>query len=331
MKEFCFTGGCIVGKSKPIKRLFNLIPQLASQDVPVLIYGEKGTGKELVSTAIHASSPKAASPFIKVNCALLDESSLGVELFGKVTEKDAGSQTIKGLFEIANGGTILLDNIINLPKDGQDKLLQVLQERKFVPLGAKSPVDSQIRVIATADTDLSEAVTAGKFNEELYLTMRENYIELPVLRRYREDIPVLISYFIKKYSQKHNKHVKGVSAEAQALLMEYEWPGNIRELEDCIEQAIIIEDLEVIQASNLPYEVLQRTGDVRQRLAEEYNLRRRLASFERHLILGALNEVEWKKKEAATLLGIDQRNLSYFLKKHHITDPLTRELERGSL
>ena len=330
MNVFNFQDGCIVGKSKPIKQLFNIIPQLARDTKPILIQGESGTGKELFASAIHSTSPRSLSPFVKVNCASLQEPRIELDLFGcKKSGAGRSEDKDRGLFELAGGGTILLDQINSLPALGQKKLLQVLKENKFFPVGAEQPVTSDVRVIATSKTDLWVAVEQGKFNQDLYAFLKPHAINLPVLRRLREDIPLLVNHFIAKYSRKYEKDVRGISMEALGILMEYDWPGNVRELEDCIEQAVIIERLQIIQAHSLPYDLLE--GGARQRLVEEYNLRRRLRAFERQLILRALNEARWKKKEAAGLLGIDQRNLSYFLRKHHITDPETRIRERGSL
>lgn len=332
MEMYKFERGCIIGKSKPVKQIFGLISQLARQEVPVLIQGESGTGKELVATAIHSSSPRSLSPFIKVNCAALDESWVDVEFFG--SKGEAGTdlhKERKGFFEIAAGGTILLDEITNLPKEGQGKLVQVLHEGRFIIPGTNEPVETNVRIIATSNKSMDEALERGMIREDLYACLKNNAINMPVLRRLREDIPLLVKHFIDKYSTKHNKGIKGISSEALAILMEYDWPGNVKELENCVEQAVLIENLDIIQADSLPYELFYGPGSERQRLIEEYNLRRRLKAFERQLILRALNEAEWKKKEAATLLGIDQRNLSYFLKKHCITDPITRLRERGAL
>ncbi|MBI5789112.1 MAG: sigma-54-dependent Fis family transcriptional regulator [Candidatus Schekmanbacteria bacterium] len=330
--ELVFGSGSIIGKSKPIRHLFGLIPYLAAQENPVLIQGESGTGKELVATAIHSYSQRSLSPLIKVNCSAIDETYLDVELFGGVKETGEGKKEVaKGLFEIADGGTILLDCIDKLPPAGQEKLSQVMSEHKIHPLGVPEIKNINVRVLATTESSLAEAVGQGAFNEGLYNQLQNNVISMPALRKFREDIPLLVKHFATKYSKKHNKSVKGISAEALSILMEYDWPGNIKELEECIEQAVIIEDLEIIQAHSLPYDLFHTAESARHRLAEEYNLRRRLKAFERQLILRALNETKWKKKEAAQLMGIDQRNLSYFLRKHHITDPATREKERGYL
>ncbi len=329
MEGFDFGKGCIVGKSKPIKQIFGVIPQLARRSEPVLIQGESGTGKELVAAAIHSSSSRSLSPFIKVNCASLEE-PVEADLFGRKKGVAAAErEESKGLFEIADGGTILLDQITNLPLRGQAKLVQVLEENQFTPLGAQLPITNNVRLIATSNLDLAVAVEEGLFRKDLYAYLKPHAIKLPVLRRLREDIPLLVKHFIERYSSKYDKSIRSISAEALGILMEYDWPGNVKELEECIEQAVIVEGLDIIQAHSLPYELFEGGG--RQRLAEEYNMRRRLKAFERQLILRALNEAHWKKKEAAALLGIDQRNLSYFLRKHYITDPSARKRERGGL
>ncbi len=332
MEVFDFGSGCIVGKSKPIKQVFGLIPLLAKDERPVLIQGESGTGKGLIATAIHSYSPRSLSPFIKVNCAALETAEqAGDELFGSKFTAEGEQGRRKGLFEIAEGGTVLLDEISRLPMEGQAKLVQILHEKKFLSIDAEQIVPSNVRVIATTNYSLAEAVEHGDFREDLYYYLQSNIINLPVLRKLREDIPLLVRHFVAKYSKKYSKIIKGVSAEVMSILMEYDWPGNVRELEECIEQAVILERLDVVQAHSLPYDLFKSTGGSRHRLAEEFNLRRRIKAFERQLVLRALNECAWKKKEAAGLLGIDQRNLSYFLRKHSITDPATREMERGSL
>jgi transcriptional regulator with PAS, ATPase and Fis domain len=320
----------ILGKNSKIREICRLIKMVGRTESTVLVQGESGTGKELVANAIHANSPRSKKPFIKVNCAALSETLLESELFGHKKGSFTGAcETRKGRFELANGGTILLDEIGNMSFSGQAKLLRVLQEDEIVAVGTSLPIPVDVRVIATTNVILKKAVQQGAFREDLFYRLGVITIFLPPLRERKDDIPILVRNFIEFENYETKRHIKGMSNEAMEALMEYEWPGNVRELKNAIEHAVIIENSDMIQLQSLPHHIFKRSLDYPSDEIEDFNLKRRLKTYERQLILKALNKADWVKCRAAKLLGIDQRNLSYFIRKHHILDPEERRRIRG--
>lgn len=297
----------IVGRSKEMVCIFELIRHIAAYDSSVLIVGESGTGKELIANAIHYNSPRAKMPFIKVSCASLSEGIIESELFGH--ERGAFTGAIasrKGRFELAHQGTLFLDEVEDIPPGTQTKLLRVLQEGEFERVGGNRTIKVDIRILAASNRDLAEAVRTGTFREDLYYRLNVVNIHLPPLRERREDIPFLVSFFIEKYNQKHGMKVKGVSQKALNLLMAYQWPGNVRELENTIESIMVINSPEVIDVSHLPKEIRtfrERPETISIRIGTP------LKEVEKELLLGTLKLTRGNKRKAAKLLGVNVRTI----------------------
>ncbi len=308
----------IVGRSEHIRGVCRMIGIAAESDATVLIQGESGTGKELVAEAIHFHSSRSKGPFVKVNCAGLTETLLESELFGHKKGAFTGAiRDRKGKFQSANGGTILLDEISCMSPAGQAKLLRVLQEKEIEPVGESMPMKVDVRVIATTNLNLKKAVDEGKFREDLYYRLNVFPIYLSPLRERMEDVVPLAKHFLKKYSQEIKKIIKEIPPATFSIIQAYDWPGNIRELENAIEYAIMMEKQETLQFHSLPQGILDAC--LGKTPPESFNLRRKLEITEKETILKELNRTNWVKKQAAQILGIDPRNLSYFLKKHHIS------------
>jgi transcriptional regulator with PAS, ATPase and Fis domain len=310
----------ILGKNFKILEICDLIEMVGKTDSSVLVQGESGTGKELIANAIHAQSPRAKNPFIKINCNALSENFLENEIF---TPNKCGSLTgscdsLKGEFELASGGTILLDKISNMSLTNQAKLLKVLQNGEIVPEGFSIPIKVDVRIISTTTVILKKAVQQGAFLEDLFIRLGVITIFLPPLRERKEDIPLLVKNFIKFENFETKRHIKGISSKAMDALMEYEWPGNVGELKNAIEHAVIIENSDSIKLQSLPHHIFNNSSDNSFPNTEDFNLKRRLTTYERQLILRALIKADWVKSRAAQLLGIDKRNLGYFIRKHHI-------------
>ncbi|MCK4576218.1 sigma-54-dependent Fis family transcriptional regulator [candidate division WOR-3 bacterium] len=308
----------IVGRSEHIRKVCRMISVAAASNATVLIQGESGTGKELVSAAIHFHSLCSKGPFIKVNCAALSETLLESELFGHKKGSFTGAiRDRKGKFKLADGGTILLDEIGCMSINGQAKLLRVLQEKEIEPVGGSTPIKVNVRVIATTNLTLKKAMDEGRFREDLYYRLNVFPIQLLPLRDRMEDVLLLAKHFLKKYSEEMKKTIREIPPVSSSILQAYNWPGNVRELENAIEYAVMLENGETMQAWNLPKRILDALGGKTQ--LESLNLRRKLETIEKKTILKALNRTNWVKKQAAKILGIDPKNLSYFLKKHHIS------------
>jgi PAS domain S-box-containing protein len=310
--ETMFAFPSIIGQSSQIRHVCRLIGLVAQSDATVLIQGESGTGKELVAQAIHFHSRRAERPLIKVNCAALTETLLESELFGHRRGAFTGAiQDRKGRFKLADGGTIILDEIDSLSLSGQAKLLRVLQEREFEPVGDATTIKVDVRVVAVTNADLTRAISAGRFREDLYYRLNAFPILLPPLRERREDISSLVNHFLQKYSAALRKQIADLDLEALAMLMDYPWPGNVRELENTIEYAVILERGRSLSAASLPDKLKH---DER----PKYSLKDRLEAAEKQILLEALSITNGVKQRAAALLGIDRRNFGYFLNKHGI-------------
>ncbi|HJQ68510.1 MAG TPA: sigma 54-interacting transcriptional regulator [Blastocatellia bacterium] len=302
----------IIGQSEQIHKVCRLIGLVAKTDTTVLIQGESGTGKELVAQAIHFHSRRARGPLIKVNCAALTETLLESELFGHKRGSFTGAiQDRKGRFKLADGGTIILDEIGSMSLSGQAKLLRVLQEKEFEPVGESLSVKVNVRVVAITNTDLMKAIEEGKFREDLYYRLNAFPIHLPPLRERKVDIPLLARHFLKSYATSLKKQIEHIELDSMQALMNYCWPGNVREMENAIEYAVILEKDKSMQVKSLP-DKLRREED------RNSSLKGRLELAERQIILEALSGADWVKNRAAKLLGIDPRNLNYFLNKHGI-------------
>jgi two-component system, NtrC family, response regulator AtoC len=316
----------IIGQSGKIRKACRLIGSVAKSETTVLIQGESGTGKEIIANAIHAHSYRYRGPFVKVNCAALTETLLESEFFGHVKGAFTGAiRDRRGRFKQADGGTILLDEIGGMPLSGQVKLLRVLQEREFEPVGSSVTTPVNVRVIAATNTDLLKAVEEGKFREDLYYRLNVFLITLPPLRERKEDIPLLIQHFLRQYNQAIGKEIRTIAPETLTLLIDYEWPGNVRELENTVEHAVIVEKGPVMLPSSLPMNLSKSCGaDPAPELAAELGLREKLNLLERQILLDTLFRANWIKKQAAAMLRIDARNLPYLMRKHDLSESVQR-------
>jgi DNA-binding NtrC family response regulator len=306
-KEYSFNQ--ILGKSKPMQAVFELIRRITPSPSSVLITGESGTGKELVARAVHYNSPRAQGPFIPVNCAAIPENLLESEMFGhmKGSFTDAKADR-KGLFEEAQGGTLFLDEISELPLSLQAKLLRVLQEKEIRRVGGTRSIPVDARVIAATNLDLAGEVKAKRFREDLYYRMNVIEVHMPALRERTEDIPLLAMHFIKKYAEPMKKPVAGLTEGALALLMDYAWPGNVRELENVIERGVTLTRGEKIGSEDLPQAVRGDSGD-RHMIEEAAEKTRTLSEVERAYILRVMEKTAGNKYQAAQVLGIDRKTL----------------------
>jgi DNA-binding NtrC family response regulator len=303
----------IIGQSRPMQRIFDKILKVAPTDSTVMITGESGTGKELVARAIHANSNRRDREFVAVDCSSLVETLLESELFGHVKGSFTGAiQTKHGFFELANHGTFLFDEIANLSLKIQAKLLRVIQEREFMKVGDQKKIKLDIRIISASNRNLQESIQSGEFREDLYYRLSVVPIHLPPLRKRREDIPLLITHFLEKFSSKIKRPAPEVSHEAMEILKDYSWPGNVRELEHIIERILILEDTDVIRTRDLPSFISQRQGDFQMFSEEPFSLE----ELERRYIRFVLRYTKGKKTRAADILGINRKTLGSKIKKY---------------
>lgn len=306
-KEYSFHQ--ILGKSKAIQAVFELIRRVADSPTNVLITGESGTGKELVAKAIHYNSSRKEAPFVPVNCAAIPEQLLESELFGHMRGAFTDAKTDKrGLFEEAQKGTLFLDEISELPLMLQAKILRAIQEKEIRRVGATKPVSVDVRIIAATNLNLSEEVKHKRFREDLYYRLNVIELKLPPLRERLEDIPLLVAAFLKKCGEAGGKEVKGVSESALAMLMDYAWPGNVRELENVIERAVTLTRGEKISPDDLPPAVQGARGD-RRVLDEAAEKSLPLHEIEKEYIKKILDKTGGNKYQAAHALGIDRKTL----------------------
>jgi DNA-binding NtrC family response regulator len=308
----------ILGASRAIQDVIARAQLVAQSRSTVLITGETGTGKELVARAIHAWSAQRDLPLVRVNCAALPDTLIESELFGHVRGAFTGAiGNKKGRFALADGGTILLDEIGTLAQTVQAKLLRVLQEREFEPLGSEQTVHVDVRVIAATNRDLAQLVTEGKFQQDLYYRLNVIPIELPPLRERREDIPVLVNGLIRRHSSRAGKRIDGIDADAMRLLVSAPWPGNVRELENAVERAVVLATRTVITAADV---TLVATPGTPSSALPGLSLKQNLDWAERETVKQALTAARGVKKEAAEAMGISQRAMSYYLAKHRLGD-----------
>ncbi len=297
----------VIGRSEKMVKIFELIRHIAPYDSSVLIIGESGTGKELIANAIHYNSPRASMAFIKVSCASLSEGIIESELFGH--EKGAFTGAIasrKGRFELAHQGTLFLDEVEDIPPATQIKLLRVLQEGEFERAGGNKTIRINIRIIAASNRDLQEAVKEGRFREDLYYRLNVVNIKLPPLRDRRDDIPFLVHFFIEKYNRKYHMKVKGVSQKAMNLLTDYEWTGNVRELENTLESILVINNPEAIDVQHLPPEI---KDSKRRPEVIPIKIGTSLEEVEKEILVETLRATKGNKRKAAQLLGINVRTI----------------------
>ncbi|HWN86783.1 MAG TPA: sigma 54-interacting transcriptional regulator, partial [Vicinamibacterales bacterium] len=302
--------------SAGIRGVIELCRRVAGTSVPVLVLGETGTGKELVARAIHAEGSRREAPFVAVNCAALPEALLESELFGHVRGAFTGAtMTKRGKFALADGGSIFLDEIGTMSGAIQSKLLRVLQEREFEPLGAERTQKVDVRVIAATNRDLKQMVADGKFQEDLYYRLNVIPLVLPPLRERPDDIPVLIDHFVEKHRQRTGKRIDRLEPEVLDTLRSYNWPGNVRELENTIERAVVLATGPIITAAAVS--LLGATSSQSSGLPSP-RLHQNIEWVERETIRRALQQAGGVKKDAAELMGISQRALSYYLAKYRI-------------
>jgi two-component system response regulator HydG len=311
----------IIGRSAGMKFMMETLAMVAPTDATVLIMGESGTGKEVVANAIHHNSPRAQQPFIKVSCAALPETLLESELFGH--EKGAFTGAVsrrKGRFELSHRGTIFLDEIAEMSLATQTKLLRVLQERSFEPLGSSRTIRVDIRVITATNRELAAQVREGRFREDLFYRLNVVPLTVPPLRERKEDIPLLANHFLALFREKNSKPIKAISGKALDLLLRYEWPGNIRELENCIERAVIMARGEVVVPADLPPQIQMLS---REEGPMEFVIPSgiSLGEMERAVIVKTLAETGGNRTRTAEILGINRRTLQNKLKQYALDTP----------
>lgn len=311
-------GSAIIGHSPALRQVLDLCARVSNSNATVLLLGETGTGKELLSRHIHTNSPRRDKPFIAINCAALPETLLESELFGHEKGAFTGAAGQKlGRFELANGGTLFLDEIGEISHSTQIKLLRVLQEREFVRVGGTKTVACDVRIIAATNRDLAKEIKAGRFREDLFYRLNVFPIETPPLRRRREDIPLLAEHFTRQSAQQLNVLAPRISDDALALLMSYQWPGNIRELQNVVERAVLLSDGKTIEPAQLPREVAGEGLAAPEPSGSDSTLQ----GYEKALVVRALKDNGWNQTRAAKALGISRDNLRYRVKKYGIERP----------
>ncbi|NWF91953.1 MAG: sigma-54-dependent Fis family transcriptional regulator [Syntrophaceae bacterium] len=320
-KEYSFNN--IVSKNQKMLDIFEVIKKVAPYKSTILITGESGTGKELIARALHYHSDRSGRPFIPVNCGAIPENLLESELFGHA--KGAFTDAVrmkKGLFEEADGGTLFLDEIGELPAPLQVKLLRVLQDGEIRRVGESKSIQIDVRIIAATVKDLAREVRENRFREDLFYRLNVLPIHLPPLRERREDIPLLVNHFVNKYSQAMNKPVRGISPKALEVLVNYKWSGNVRELENTIERAIVLTDKENIELENLPIELqnFREETPAAPLAEEEYSIKKASKVLEIGLIKKALKKTKGNHTHAARLLEISHRALLYKIREYGIVE-----------
>jgi two-component system, NtrC family, response regulator AtoC len=320
-KEYSFEN--IVSKNEEMQKIFDVIKKIAQYKSTVLITGESGTGKELIARALHYNSERSQNPFLPINCGAIPENLLESELFGhaKGAFTDA-IRTKKGLFEEADGGTLFLDEIGELPGQLQVKLLRVLQEGEVRRIGESKAIQVDVRIVSATVKDLVKEVNEGRFREDLFYRLNVLPIHIPPLRERKEDIPLLIRHFINKYNEAMNKNVAGVDQKALEALMNYKWFGNVRELENTIERAIVLTDKDHIEVENLPMEVQDFKEELQFEVFsdEECSIKKASKTLEINLIKKALRKTKGNHTHAARLLEISHRALLYKIKEYGIIE-----------
>jgi DNA-binding NtrC family response regulator len=317
--------GSLVGKSKAMQDLYRLVEQVAPSRSTVLIQGESGTGKELVAQAIHLKSGRPLQAFVVVNSGSIPADLLESNLFGHVRGAFTGAiQSKKGLFEVADGGSIFFDEISTVKPDVQAKLLRVIQEKEFLPLGSVQSVQVDVRIIAATNIDLQELVARNEFREDLYYRLNVINLRLPPLRERREDIPLLVDHFVRKYSGENSREVLGVTPEAMSRLIDYAWPGNVRELENVIERAVVLASGPDIGVELLP-DFLRpggaRVPPVIPQMEAGFSFYETMERFEREIILETLKHANGVQRRAAAMLGLKATTLNEKIKRLKIQYP----------
>ncbi len=307
-KRFDFDN--IIGKSEPMQEIYAMIKQISTAPTNVLISGASGTGKELIARAIHKNSNRAEHPFIPVNCGAIPQNLYESELFGYKKGSFTGANSDKdGLFKAANTGTIFLDEVGELPESVQVKLLRVLQEKEIRPVGSNTVIKIDVRILAATNKNLYEEVQEKKFREDLYYRLNVVELKLPALSERKEDIPLLADHFIRRFNEELNKSIKGVDNEVMRIFLQYEWKGNLRELENMIERAVLLCESDYITVKALP--AFMQQNNQKQDIVNNlpYNLSEALEAVEKQHITRILKEFNWNRNEAAQKMGIDTSTL----------------------
>jgi Nif-specific regulatory protein len=308
----------IIGNSDKMQEVFEAVYRVADSKATVILYGESGTGKELIAKAIHYMSPRAKGPFVKFNCASIPEGLLESELFGH--EKGAFTGAIsarKGRFELAHEGTILLDEVGDLPLNLQPKILRVLQEREFERVGGERTIKVDVRLVAATSRNLEDLVSRGKFREDLFYRLNVVPLFLPPIRERREDIPLLVEFFLKRFNEENNKEVS-VSAESLRVMVDYNWPGNVRELENTIERLVVMSGRKTIRPADLP---LNLKLPAPEEVLHKESLKAGIEDIEKSSILDALEKTGWVQAKAARMIGLTPRQIGYKMKKYGLSVP----------
>ena len=320
-EEYLFND--IIGQSENMQAVFRLVKKVADCDSTILISGETGTGKGLVARAIHQNSNRKNKPFISINCGAIPENLLESELFGHVRGAFTGATTSKqGKFELANGGTIFLDEIGDMSPDLQVKVLKVLEEGEFEQVGGSKTIKVDVRIIAATHRDLAEEVQRGNFRDDLFYRLYVIPVNLPSLRDRKSDIPFLVSYFLENSNHNNNRQVTGVAEDAMKIMLKYSWPGNVRELKNLMERLVVLKGEGEITAGDLPVELktasTSDTPGVIEISDEGICLNSAVTEFEKALILQSLEKTKWVKNKAAKLLQLNRTTLVEKIKRHRL-------------
>jgi len=308
----------IIGESKGIQDVLKMVEKVAKSDSTVMLYGESGTGKELIARELHLKSNRGNGPFVSINCGALPETLLESELFGHVKGSFTGAIKDKdGLFKIADGGTFLLDEVSETSPAIQIKLLRVLQEREIVPVGGTKSIKVDVRLISATNADLEKLVETGKFRADLFYRLNVIPIRIPPLRERREDIPLLVDYFVKQCCKRMGKKLRGVSSEAMKILKAYDWPGNVRELENTVERMVILEEEDLIEISAIPEKIKSGKAEINKG-KERWEKEGTLQEMEKEKIIRTLAQTNGNRVLAAQLLGIHPSTLYRKIERYKI-------------
>lgn len=317
-KEYNFNH--IIGESPAMKKVYKMVERVSQATSNVLITGQSGTGKELVARAIHSNSDRSKKPFLAINCGAIPENLVESELFGHKKGAFTGANADKdGVFVAAHGGTVFLDEIAEIPLNLQVNLLRVLQEREVKPVGSNKMVSFDTRIISATNKDLEEEIEKGNFRDDLYYRLNVVEIPLPALEQRREDIPLLAHHFLQKYNKELKQSLKGITSEAMGAMMAYQWKGQVRELENVIERAVLLSDGDFLTIDDLPASFKEEIAEGEYQIDSD-KLDEAIQVFEKHHIQSVLKRTEGNKSEAARLLGIDPSTLYRKMERLGVSD-----------